>query len=370
MTDESDDLWLFTSYADEDDVAAVTEVIERGTWWAKGPEIETFEDRIADVAGVDHGVAFNSGTSALYAMLVAQGITDGEVVVPSFTFPATANAVVAAEATPIFADIERDSFALDPAAVERAVGPETRAIVPIHFGGDVCAGIHRLRSIADEHDLWLFEDACHSIGATYDGKPVGSFGRAASFSFCFNKILTTGEGGMVVTDSTELRDQLRLIRSHGCTDDNEYVRYGYNLRMSSMTAALGVSQAAKLDWIVGRRREMAASLNDRLEGVAGIERPIFPEERDSVYQLYNLTLEDPRDQTPIRDHLAERGVPTRVTYDPVHLTRYYREEWGWRAGDLPVTEATADRVVTLPFHLELTDENLDRIASGVRTYFE
>jgi dTDP-4-amino-4,6-dideoxygalactose transaminase len=242
--------------------------------------------------------------------------------------------------------------------------------MPIHFGGDVCAGIRELRGLADEHDLLLFEDACHSIGATLDDDPVGSFGEAAMFSFCFNKILSTGEGGMVVTDSEEVRDELELLRSHGRNDEKEYVTYGHNFRMSSMTAALGVSQADKLDEIVGRRREMAGYLNDRLSGIEGIECPIFPDERDSVYQLYNLRVADPGEQSSLRSHLDERGIPTRVTYAPVHLTRYYQAEWGWEQGDLPVTEEMSNRIVTLPFHLDLSETDLGRIASSVRSFYE
>jgi perosamine synthetase len=370
MSDDKDDLWLFKSYADEDDVAAVTEVLERGTWWAKGPEVEEFERTIADRTNSRYGVAFNSGTSALYANLVANDITDGEVIVPSFTFSATANAVVAAGAKPVFADIERDSLALDPSDVTEKITPQTRAIMPIHFAGDVCAGIRDLREIANDHDILLFEDAAHSPGATLEGEPVGSFGKSAMFSFCFNKILTTGEGGMVVTDDETLRDRLKLIRSHGRNDNKEYVTFGHNFRMSSMTAALGVSQAEKLDYIISRRREMARDLNEQLAGIDEIHRPVFPPERNSVYQLYNIRLGDPSLQSALQTHLSDRGIPTRITYDPVHLTNYYQTEWGYKPGDLPITEDVSEKILTLPFHLDLTAEDLDRIASGVRSFFE
>lgn len=367
---EDDDLWLFTSYADEDDIEAVTEVLRRGTWWAKGPEIAEFEAAIADYTDCEYGIAFNSGTSALYALLTASGITDGEVIVPSFTFSATANAVVAAGAKPVFADIERESLTLDPTDVREKVTDETRAIMPIHFAGDICAGVRELREIATENDALLFEDACHSLGADYDGDLVGSFGDAATFSFCFNKVLTTGEGGMVTTDSRALRDDLQLLRSHGQNDDGEYVTYGHNFRMSSMTAALGVSQAEKLDFIINRRREMAAHLNDALADIESLSRPVFPPERNSVYQLYNLRVNDTETRDGFRAHLDERGIPTRVTYDPVHLTKYYREEWGYGTGDLPVTEDVSRKILTLPFHLNLSEDDLEKIATSVRSYFE
>jgi perosamine synthetase len=367
--DDRRDLWLFKSYWDEADVEAVTDVIRRGTWWAKGDEIAAFEAQMADVCDRDHAIAVNSGTTALYLALLAHDVTDGEVIVPSFTFPATANAVVAAGARPVFADIERDSLALSADAVRDRITADTRAIMPIHFAGDVAADIFELRDLADDHGLHLFEDACHSPGATYRGEPVGSFGDAAAFSFCFNKILTTGEGGMVVTDADETAERLRLLRSHGRDADREYVTWGHNVRMSSMTAALGVAQAEKLDWMIERRREMAARLNDALRGIDGLHLPEFPDERESVYQLYNLRFDEDGIQGPLADHLDARGVPTRVTYDPVHLTRYYREEWGWEPGDLPVTERVSERILTLPFHLDLSDDDLDHVARAVRAFF-
>jgi dTDP-4-amino-4,6-dideoxygalactose transaminase len=370
MSENTDELWLFKSYADENDVAAVTEVIERGTWWAKGQEIEEFEELIAGWTDREHGIAFNSGTSALYANLLANGITSGEVIVPSFTFQATANAVVAAGAKPVFADIERDSLALNPDDVAEKAGPETQAIMPIHFAGDICAGIRDLRYIAHDHGAVLFEDACHSPGATLDGKPVGSFGKSATFSFCFNKIITTGEGGMVVTDNDHLRERLELIRSHGCDENGKYVTYGHNFRMATMAAALGVSQAEKLDYIISRRREMAGYLNEQLSDLADVQCPVFPEERDSVYQLYNIRFDDPSIQPALQGHLSAQGIPTRVTYDPVHLSRYYRDELGCEPGDLPVTEDVSDKILTLPFHLDLSNDDLDRIATGVRSFFE
>lgn len=365
-----DEMWLFRSYADETDVAAVTEVIQRGTWWANGPEIEEFERKMAEVAGAEYGIAFNSGTSALYANLIAHNITDGEVIIPSFTFPATANAVVAAGAKPVFADIERDSLALSAEGVKEALSDETEAIMPIHFAGDVAADIQALQDIAESRDIILLEDACHSPGASVDDNSVGSFGSAASFSFCFNKLLTTGEGGMVVTDSSEIRDALRQIRSHGQNGNGKQVTYGHNFRMATMNAALGIAQAEKLDAMVAERETMAKDLNNRLCDLPKVTVPTPPADRERVYLYYNIRLENRDVQTALADHLKERGIPSRVTYEPVHQNSYYCEEWGWGPGDLPVTEELAGRVLTLPFHLYLTDDDLDYIADGVRSFFE
>lgn len=374
MTDskfETDnELWLFKSYADEADVEAVTDVLRRRTWWANGPEIESFEDTVANVAGTDHAVAFNSGTTALYAQLLANDVAGGDVIVPSFTFPATANAVVAAGATPVFADIEADSLALSAESTQASVTDDTAAIMPIHFEGTIAKEIEPLAEIAADSGAVLLEDACHSLGASMDGRPAGSFGSAASFSFCFNKLVTTGEGGMVVTDSTVIRDRLRRIRNHGCDADGRTVDYGYNFRMASMTAALGTSQMAKLDWMIDERHRMATRLNDRLSDLSGLSTPESPDYCDRVYLYYNLRLESVETQQALARHLEDNGVPSRTTYDPVHLTPYYRSEWGWGDDDLPVTESMGGRVLTLPFHLDLSDDDLAYIAATVRDFFE
>lgn len=371
MSDEKletdDEMWLFRSYADETDVEAVTDVIRRGTWWANGPEIDEFERRIAGVTGTEHAVAFNSGTTALYANLLAHDVTDGEVIVPSFTFPATANAVVAAGAMPVFADIERDTLALSAESVQAKLSEETRAIMPIHFGGNVARDIQELREIAADEDLFLLEDACHSLGASLDDEPVGSFGSAASFSFCFNKLLSTGEGGMIVTDSAEVRDALHRIRSHGRDSGGNTVTYGYNFRMASMNAALGVAQVERIDEVISRRREMAEFLNDRLAGLSGTKAPLPPDGQERVYLYYNLRLDSRERQQRLADHLDDRGVPSRVTYETVHLTPYYREEWGYTSGDLPVTESMAGRVLSLPFHPHLENDDLEYIVEAVQS---
>jgi len=270
----------------------------------------------------------------------------------------------------VFADIERDSLALSIESVREHMTAETRAVMPIHFGGDIARDIFELRDLCDRENIYLFEDACHSLGATYDGEAVGSIGDAATFSFCFNKVITTGEGGMVVVDSDEVNRRLELLRSHGCTEDGSYVTYGHNFRLSSMSAALGATQAAKLSHIIETRREMASFLNERLRGIDALYVPEFPPERESIYQLYNLRFDDPEIQGPLADHLDERGIPSRVTYSPVHLTQYYQNEWGYERGDFPVTEEVSERILTLPFHMDLDESDLERIVDGVETFFQ
>lgn len=368
MTD--DRYWLFQSTADDREVEAVREVIQRGTWWASGPEVEEFEEAIAEQTDREHGITFNSGTSALFAVLRAIGISGKEVIVPSFTYPATPNAVVAAGGRPVFADIERESMALDAASVRRAITPDTTAILPVHFSGDIAAQITELRALAEEHGLTLIEDAAHSLGATLDGTPVGSFGEAAAFSFAFNKLVTTGEGGMLVTDDDGLAADVRQFRFQGRTDTNEYASWGLNLCMSSITAAIGVVQASKLEQFVNQRAEMATYMNERLEACEQLTCPTPPDDRDRVYLFYNLRLPNRESRDELRTYLDDRGIPSRVTYEPVHTTEYYRSTYGWKPEDLPVTRELSDRILTLPFHLELTHEDLENICTHVHSFFQ
>lgn len=360
---------LFQSYSDDEVVDSVTEVLKRESWWIKGSEVEELEVAIADVTGLEHAVAVNSGSSALYATLESLDVDDGEVILPSFTYQATPNAVVAAGGKPVFADIETESFALCAEDVREKVTSDTVGIVPVHFAGDVAAEIRELREVADDHDLFLLEDAAHSLGARSSGKLVGSFGDAATFSFAFNKIITTGQGGMVVTDDDQLARSVQEFRVHGRNSDREYVTWGMNLVMSSIHAAIGVAQIERLDEFIDRRREMSDLYSGLLSDMDEITIRPIPPEREPVYFLYNILLPDRSRRRELRAYLEEHGIPTEVYFEPCHLTEYYRLEWGYESGDLPVTEEIADRILTLPFHVNLTDEDIRDISETIVDFF-
>ncbi len=258
------DAWripLFKIYWDEDDARLVNQVLTRASYWATGPEIQRFEEGLSEYLGVKYCTTFNSGTSALQCALIALGIGSGdEVIVPSFTFIATANAPLSTGAKPVFADIEDITFGLDPDSVVKKITPRTKAIIPVHVAGSPCL-IEPIRDIARSRGLFLIEDAAQAMGASIRGKRVGSFGDAAVLSFCQNKVITTGEGGAVVTDSQEVYEKLKLVRSHGRADNGDYftsaeltdyVALGYNFRLPSMAAALGIAQLGKIDYIIKR----------------------------------------------------------------------------------------------------------------------
>ena len=371
---------LYKIYWGEEDVSHVLEVIRQGMFWATGPNIENFETLVAEYVGREYAVAFNSGTSALHAILLAYGIGEGdEVIVPSFTFIATANSVLFVNAKPVFADIEKETYGLDPEDVKKRITRKTKAIMPIHYGGLSCR-IKELKKIAEDHKLLLLEDAAESLGAKMDGKPVGSFGDAAMFSFCGNKVITTGEGGMIVTDQRDVYEKLRLIRSHGRLETEnyftsiksvDYVTLGYNWRMSNITAALGISQLEKLGNLIEMRRRNAAYMSESLSDMSKIEPPNPPRGFFHVYQMYTIRVKDgEKARDGLKDYLAEKGVMTKVYFFPVHLTSFYRRKFGFKGGELPITEKLSKQALTLPMYASLTKDEMDYVANSVRDFIE
>lgn len=345
-------------------------------YWAEGPVIQEFEALIADYIGTKYCVSFNSGTSAQHAALLAYGIKDGdEVIVPSFTFISTANSALFVGAKPVFADIEEETFGLDPDSVLENISSKTRAIMPVHYGGCPCK-IQELREIADDYGLVLIEDAAEAFGAEINGKKVGSFGDASMFSFCQNKVITTGEGGALVTDSEEIYQKLKLLRSHGRADNgqyfsstqaSDYVTLGYNFRMSSLTAALGISQIQKTSEIIKMRRERAFYFTSRLKKEIGtnVHYPEVPESYFNVYQLYTI-FAGKRDE--LKDYLASREIMTKIYFSPVHITHFYQNILGYEC-KLPVTEELAENVLTLPMHPCLTFEEIDCVVNEIKNFY-
>ncbi len=364
---------LFKIYWDEKDVNLVTEAIKAGANWAVGPNVAKFEEMIADYIGAKYCVALNSGTSALHALLLAHGIKKGdEVIVPSFTFIATANAVLLVGAKPVFADIETETFGLNPENVKEKITKRTRAILPMHYGGCPCK-IKELQEIAEDHNLLHIEDAAESFGARIGDKKVGTFGDSAMLSFCQNKIITTGEGGAAVTDSREIYEKLKLIRSHGRLETSDYfssveimdyVALGYNFRMSNITAALGISQLEKIDKLIEMRRRNAKYLNEELEQVKGITIPTPPENYYHVYQMYSIRVNPKRRDEMIR-YLAKKGIMTKVYFSPVHLTHLYKNELKYTCR-LPVTEEISKQILTLPMYPTLTKEEMKYIVEEIK----
>ncbi|MFA4825889.1 MAG: DegT/DnrJ/EryC1/StrS family aminotransferase [Methanoregula sp.] len=362
-------------YWDEDDISLVNNAIRSGMNWAAGPLISEFEQKIAEYIGSKYCLTFNSGTSALHAALLAHGIKpNDEVIVPSFTFIATANVPQFVGAKPVFADIERETFGLSPESVEEKISKKTRAILPVHYGGCPCK-IKELREIADEHDILLIEDAAEAFGADIDGKMIGTFGDSAMMSFCQNKIITTGESGAMVTDSRDLYEKMKLIRSHGrletadyfsTTATMDYISLGYNFRISNITAALGLAQMKKVDALIAMRRADASYYRDQLQKKVPVCKIIeSPLHYHSVYQLFSILVEK-RDE--LIHYLEKQGIMTKVYFSPVHQTHFYKNVLKYQ-DILPVTEQVASEIISLPFYPGITRGEINYVINEIEKFY-
>ena len=359
-----------------DEEEAVLRVLASGQL-AQGEHVAAFERRFAEMCGVQEAVAVSSGTAALHLALLAHGIGPGdEVITTAFSFAATANVILLVGATPVFVDIEPDTYTLDPSSVEAAITPHTRAIIPVHLYGHPC-DMKRLLLLAEAYGLVVIEDACQAHGAQIDGKFIGSFGTGC-FSFYATKNITTGEGGMVTTNDPEIAEQVRLLRSHGQKARYYHTALGYNLRMTEIQGALGLVQLGKLEQFTRQRIANAASLTERLSGC--VQTPITRPGCRHVYHQYTIQVPGNRDEWATQ--LRARGVGTAVHYPlAIHQQPFYRERIstfrvvnaykvtnGKRsAADtcLPATENAAGHVLSLPVHPGLSEEDLSNVVREV-----
>jgi perosamine synthetase len=340
----------------DDERAAVDRVMRSGML-AQGPEVAAFESEFSALVDGRHSIAVNSGTSALHMSFLAAGIERGdEVIVPSFSFAATANAVSLAGAMPVFVDIEPDFFAMDPTAVEAAITSRTRAIMPVHLYGHP-ANLPALSEIAARKDLLLFEDAAQAHAAAIGGVPVGAWGIAASFSFYPTKNMTSGEGGMVTTASSEVARKMRLLRNQGMERRYENEVVGFNTRMTDIHAAIGRVQLSKLAGWTEQRQKNAHFLSENLRGV--ILPPTAPG-AVHVFHQYTVRIED-HDRDRFAAELTARGIGNGVYYPtPIHRLPSFGLDL-----DLPVTERAATQVLSLPVHPSLSQDDLERIVQTV-----
>lgn len=370
---------LFKTYSDEKDIKAVSEIIKRGTFWAIGPEVEEFEKKLANYMNLKYALAFNSGTSALHTLLLSYDIKDKEVIVPSFTFIATANSVLLAGGIPVFAEIEEDTFGLDYEDVKNKITTNTKVILPIHYGGFPARDIEKLKTLAQDKNIILIEDNAESYGSKVNDKKTGTFGDSCIISFCQNKIISTGEGGMILTNSEEIYNKAKFLRSHGrveldkdyfsSIEDNDYATAGYNFRMSSITAALGLSQFEKINELINLRREKSNYLTKKLSNIKNVNFLKEFEKVYNVYQMYTIKLENENIRNNLQKFLSENEVMSKVYFNPVHLKSLY-QKYNFKKGDLPKTEEISSKILTLPFYPHITYEELDYIYELIKKFFE
>jgi len=371
---------LFKIYTDKEDLKAVGNVIKRGVYWAIGPDIESFEKKLADYVGTKYALAFNSGTSALHALMLAYCFDSGdEVIVPSFSFIATSNAPLFVKAKPVFAEIKEDDFGLDPVSVQKKINSKTKAIIAMHYGGSPCS-IKEIKEIAKKNNLILIEDAAESLGARIGNSMVGTFGDSAIYSFCGPKVITTGEGGAITTNNKDLYEKIKLIRSHGRAENQnyfnstelmEYVSLGYNFRMSTMTAALGISQLKKINKIIKLRRKNADYLTSKLSLIEGVITPKELKNRFNVYQMYTIIVKDGKEtRDALKNHLNKNGIMAKIFFRPNHLSIFYKRDYGYKEGDLKTTEMISQKVLTLPMYPDLTKREIDFIVKEIEKFFK
>lgn len=356
----------------EEDVRAVAEVVRSGRL-ALGPKTEEFERLVGDYVGVKHAVAVSSGTAALHLIVKALGIGPGdEVLVPSFTFVASANVILYEGATPVFVDIEPETYNLDPKDLERMITPRTKAIMVVDVFGHPAEWDDILR-IGEKYGLKVIDDSCEALGAEYKGRKLGQFGDAAAFAFYPNKQMTTGEGGIIVTDDPEIARLCRSLRNQGRGEMGswlEHERLGYNYRMTEMSAALGVSQLKRIEELLNKRERVARIYTERLAGLDFLRPPVVRPYVRMSWFVYVITLAEGLHRDPVMKAMAEEGIPTRGYFSPVHLQPYIREQLGTKEGMLPVTESAAQRTIALPFHSNLTEAEVDLVVEALARCLE
>lgn len=350
----------------------VADCMESGWISSAGKYVELFESEFAKFCGVRHAVSCCNGTAALHLSLAALGVGPGdEVIVPTLTFVATANAVTYCGARPVFADSEPETWNLDPAHVAAKITPRTKGIVAVHLYGNP-ADMDALRALADRHGLFLLEDAAEAHGALYRGRPAGALGDIAAFSFYGNKIIATGEGGMVTTDDDALAARVRLLRGQGMDAERRYwfPVVGYNYRMMNIPAAIGLAQLERAAWHMGRRREIAAAYKRLLGDVRELGWQTEPELTRHAYWMFTVLLEDEleAEAADFRDRLMTRlqedGVETRPVFYPVHALPPYRE--ASRGEEFPVAESLSRRGVSLPTWAGLSRDDLSYVCERLR----
>ena len=351
-----------------DEVPDLKKVIDSG-WLTKGPYVEEFERMIKNYVGAKYAIAVSSGTAALHLALISLNISSGdEVIVPDFTFVATANAVEYTGAKPVFADIDLKTLNIDTEDIKKKITDKTKVIMPVHGFGQ-SANMDEIRKIAKEHNLFIVEDAACALGAKYKGEFCGTMGDLGCFSFHPRKILTTAEGGIVVTNNDEHAKLIERLRDHGSIkkDGRVYFNHcGYNYRLSELHAVLGIAQMKKLDDIIKKRQEAARKLSTLLSGIESLQLPEIDKDYQHIFQSYIVLLGEGIDRYEFMTNLKGKDIETVVGNHSLHSQPFYKNKYGYKDSDIPNSFAAAERSVALPLYPQMTEEEINLLAETVR----
>ncbi len=364
----------------EEDVAAVTGALRSG-WLTAGPRVKEFETRFAAYTGAANAVAVNSGTAALHLALEAAGVRPGdEVLVPTLTFAATAEVVVQLGARPVLVDCSPDTLNIDPAALEKAITPRCKAVIPVHFAGHPC-DMDAIIAIAAAHRLIVVEDAAHALPARWRGRMIGTVGDLTCFSFYATKTITTGEGGMITTANPDWAERMRIMSLHGISKDAwkrytaegswryEIIAPGYKYNMTDPAAALGISQLSRCDDFLRARLRCKTLYDEAFRSELAIQTPVTRSGVEHAWHLYVIRI-DPRQVRIGRDQiialLKERNIGVAVHFIPLHLHPYYRKTYGYAPADFPNANAAFEQIISLPIYPRLTESDINDVVSAIR----
>jgi perosamine synthetase len=364
----------------QDEIESVVDTLRSG-WLTTGPKVKQFEEAFAKTVGASHAVAVNSGTAALHLALEALEIEEGdEVIMSTMTFAASAEVVLYFKAKPVLVDCRPDTFNLDPDQIEQAISPRTKAIMPVHIGGQPCE-MDRIQQIARRYNLKVIEDAAHALPARYRGRMVGTIGDITCFSFYATKTITTGEGGMATTDNPEWAERMRIMSLHGISKD-AWKRYtsegswyyeilypGYKYNMTDIAAAIGIEQLRKCHQFWESRQRYAELYNLGFRDMPAITVPHVAQDAQHAWHLYiiQLDLEQLRiDRSEFAELLKRENIGTSVHFIPLHLHPYYRDTFGYRPEDFPNASAVFERIISLPIYPKMTEADVQDVIDAVR----
>lgn len=348
----------------EDDAKAAYNAIKEGRL-SSGSYVKKFEQEFANYIGTKFAIAVNSATSGLQLSLASLGIYDGEVITTPFTYAATSNVIVHQNAKPVFVDVDKTTYNIDPDKIEKAITKKTRAIMPIHYGGQ-CSEMEEISEIASKHNLFVIEDAAPAIGATHKQRKAGTFGIISAFSFFPDKNLTTGEGGMVVTSDPELADKCEELRKNGASSRYHHTSIGWNFKMPDPNAALGLSQLKRIESIIATKNKIAKYYQVSLEKINEIQPPIVKEYNRHTFMLYSILTKDLKQREEIKNALADKGIESRINFPSVHLQPIYKQMFGFQSGSFPISENLSERILGLPIFFSMKEEQQDQIVNVIR----